>query len=95
MLFLNLKNFLQNIKRDKFLLLLLTQPGYFLFVPRLLSAMFGALTVLVIYKITLELFKNKETAVISAFLTAVSFNLVHISHFGRPWTAALFFIALT
>src|SRR3989344_3518277 len=65
-----------------FELFVLTHEGYFLFVPRLISAFFGTLTILVIYKITLLLFKNSQTAIISAFLTAVSFNLVHISHFG-------------
>jgi len=77
-----------------FELFVLTHEGYFLFVPRLISAFFGTLTILVIYKITLLLFKNSQTAIISAFLTAVSFNLVHISHFGRPWAAALFLFTL-
>lgn len=77
-----------------FELFLLTHPGYFLFIPRLISAFFGTLLILVIYKITLELFERKSTAVVAAFLSAVSFNLVHISHFGRPWAAALFFFML-
>lgn len=77
-----------------FELFLLSHPGYFLFIPRLISAFFGALTVLVVYKITLELFGKRTTAIIAAFLTAVSFNLVHISHFARPWSAALFFFVL-
>lgn len=77
-----------------FELFLLLNEGYFLFIPRLISAFFGTLTILVIYKISRELFKNRNIAMLSAFLTAVSFNLVHISHFGRPWSAALFFLAL-
>lgn len=78
-----------------FELFLLTHEGYFLFIPRLISAFFGTLTILVIYKIGLKLFDNRQSAIISAFLTAVSFNLVHISHFGRPWAAALFFFSLS
>src|SRR3989344_5370498 len=78
----------------EFELFVLTHEGYFLFIPRLISALFGTLTILVIYKMTLELFKNSKTALIAAFLTAVSFNLVHISHFGKPWAAALFFFTL-
>ena len=78
-----------------FELFVLTHEGYFLFIPRLISAFFGTLTILVIYKMTFALFKNRKTAIIAAFLTAVSFNLVHISHFGRPWAAALFFFILT
>lgn len=91
-----------------FELFLLTHEGYFLFIPRLLSALFGTLTILVIYKLTLLLFhlrgeKNlhlegdsniRNVALIAAALTAVSFNSVHISHFGRPWAAALFFFVL-
>src|SRR3989344_3127311 len=77
-----------------FELFVLTHQGYFLFIPRLISGFFGTLTILVIYKMTFALFKNSKTAIISAFLTAVSFNLVHISHFGKPWAAALFFFML-
>lgn len=77
-----------------FELFLLTHEGYFLFIPRLISALFGTFTILVVYKLTLELFREKNAALIAASLTAVSFNLVHISHFGRPWTAALFFFVL-
>ena len=90
-----------------FELFILTHEGYFLFIPRLISALFGTLTTLVIYKMTLLLFhlrgvkahlggvsRARNTAIIAAFLTTVSFNLVHISHLGRPWAAALFFFAL-
>lgn len=77
-----------------FEIFILTHQGYFLFIPRLISAFFGTLTILVIYKMTLEIFKNKQVAIVAAFLTAVSFNLVHISHFGRPWAASLFFFIL-
>lgn len=78
-----------------FELFILTHEGYFLFIPRLISAFFGMLLILVIYKITFELFREKSTATVAAFLTAVSFNLVHVSHFGRPWAPALFFFALS
>lgn len=77
-----------------FELFILTHEGYFLFIPRLISALFGTLIILVIYKITLELFKKKQIAIISAFLATVSFNLVHISNAGRPWSAMLFFTSL-
>lgn len=77
-----------------FQLFLLTHEGYFLYIPRLVSAFFGTLTILVIYKLTFQLFKKRRVGIIAAFLTATSFNLVHISHFGRPWSAALFFSTL-
>lgn len=77
-----------------FELFVLTHEGYFLFIPRLISTLFGTLMILVIYKLAIFLFAKKEIALMAAFLTAVSFNLVHISHFGKPWSAALFFISL-
>ena len=76
-------------------LLLTTQEGYFLFVPRIISALFGTLTILSTYKISLELFKNKYAALWSGFLVAVSFSLVHVSHLARPWSPALLFSSLT
>lgn len=77
-----------------FELFVLTHQGYFLYIPRIISAFFGTLTILVTYKLTWALFKNSKTAIIAAFLAAVSFNLVHISHFGKPWAPALFFFTL-
>lgn len=79
---------------NDFELFVLTHEGYFLFVPRLISAFFGTLTIIVIYKITKLLFGNRKTAITAAFLCTVSFNFVHASHFGRPWSVALFFMAL-
>lgn len=85
--------YVQNVSDFEFFVL--THEGYFLFIPRLISGLFGTLTILVIYKITHQLFLDKKIAILSAFLTAVSFNLVHISHFGKPWAAALFFFVLS
>src|SRR3989338_8776153 len=68
---MNLLGLVKNV--FDFELFLLTHEGYFLFIPRLISALFGTLMILVIYKLTLFLFAKRETALISAFLTAVSF----------------------
>ncbi len=75
--------------------LLLTQEGYLLFIPRIISALFGVLTVIVVYKISKLLFKSTNSALWSAFFVAVSFNLVHISHLSRPWSEAIFFSLLS
>lgn len=75
--------------------LLITQDGYFMFIPRVISATFGVLTILVIYKLSLKLFKNKSVALWSAFFVAVSFSLVHVSHFARSLSGALFFTTLS
>lgn len=83
----------QSIRGIEFILA--TQEGYMLFIPRVISAMFGTLSILVIYVISCDLFKSKKTALWSAFLAAVCFNLVHISHLGRGWSPALFFSLLS
>lgn len=72
----------------------LTHPGYFLFVPRLLSALFGTLMILAIYKIARALRLDVNVSLIAAFLAAVSFNFVHISTIGRAWPQAMFFYLL-
>lgn len=71
--------------------LLLTQEGYLLFIPRVISALFGTLGILAVYSLAKDLLKNKGAALWSALIFAVSFNLVHISHLGRGWTPAIFF----
>ncbi len=75
-------------------LLLLTQEGYLLFIPRVISVLFGCLDVIVIYKISKELFNDTKAAMWSAFFAAVSFNLVHVSHLARAWSPAVFFSLL-
>lgn len=76
-------------------LLLLTQEGYLLVIPRAVSVLFGCLNVIVIYKISKELFNDTKAAMWSAFFAAVSFNLVHISHLARAWSPAIFFSLLS
>lgn len=71
--------------------LLLTQEGYMLFIPRVISAMFGMLSILATYWLAKDLFHKKEIALWAAFLAAISFNLVHISHLARGWSPAIFF----
>ncbi len=75
--------------------LIVTQEGYLLFVPRLISALFGIGSVYLCYLLAKEIFKSKHIAYFSALLFAVSFNLVHISHLARSWSPAIFFILLT
>lgn len=82
-----------NIKGMEYILL--TQEGYLLFIPRAISALFGVLSVLVIYKLSKELFKEPKAALWSAFFAAVSFNLVHVSHLARAWSPAAFFSLLS
>ena len=96
MRFFNLVDSVQNFE-----FFLLAHQGYFLFIPRLTAALLGTLTILVAYKLTLLMVNAtdhkpaKIVAFVAAFLTAVSFSLVHISHLGRPWSASIFFLILS
>lgn len=92
-------NLIDSIQNFEFFIL--AHQGYFLFIPRLMSALLGTLTILVVYKLTLLMVNvtnhksAKIVAFIAAFLTAMSFSLVHISHLGRPWSASIFFLVLS
>jgi hypothetical protein len=70
------------------------QEGYFLFVPRVISAMFGTLTIISTFFLAKEIFKKSGVALWASFLVASSLSLVHISHLGRSWSAAIFFAQL-
>ncbi|MCR4324850.1 MAG: glycosyltransferase family 39 protein [Candidatus Curtissbacteria bacterium] len=82
-----------NIRDFEFLLV--TQEGYLTFIPRVISALFGVLSVLVIYKLTVEIFESKKAALWASALFAISFNLVHVSHLARAWSPAIFFALLS
>lgn len=75
--------------------LLLTQEGYFIFIPRVISALFGTLIVLSTFRLSSSIFGKKQLALWSSFFAAVSFNLVHISHLARSLSPAIFFATLT
>ena len=81
---------IHNLRDIEFLLL--TQEGYMLFIPRVISAMFGTLSILATYWLTRDFFNKKSVALWSALLAAVSFNLVHVSHMARGWAPAIFFV---
>lgn len=80
---------------DQLEFLLVTHEGYFLFIPRMISAMFGTLSIIVAYHLARELFGKREIALFSSLMFAVSFNMVHISHLARPWSGAIFFAMLS
>src|SRR3990167_9754156 len=55
-------------------ILLVTQEGYLLFIPRIISVLFGTLSILVTYKLAQILFNNKKVALWASFFFADSFN---------------------
>lgn len=79
----------ENVSDFEFLIV--THEGYFLFIPRVISALFGTLVIIAAYLISKELFKRREVAIFSAIVSAISFNMVHISHLARSWSPAIFF----
>lgn len=75
-------------------IMLAAQEGYFMFIPRIISALFGTLTILSVYLLSKEIYNDKRAALWSGFFVAVSFSLVHISHLARGWAGGLFFMTL-
>ncbi len=74
---------------------LTTHEGYYLFIPRIISGIFGALSIPVIYLLTCELYpKNKRVPFWSALLFTFSLNHIQLSHLGKPWAPSLFFFLL-
>lgn len=71
--------------------LLVTQEGYFLFIPRLISALFGTLTILASYHLARLLFGSRKIALMTALLSAFSLNFVYISHQARAMAPTIFF----
>lgn len=68
--------------------------GAFIPVIRAVSALLGAASVFLIYRIAEKLFACRPISLISAWLLATSFFHVANSHYGQTWTAQTFFILL-
>src|SRR3989344_2073975 len=62
--------------------LFISKFGHYSWALRLPSAIFGILTVLGLYLLTKELFKNKNLALLAAFLLATSFWHINFSRIG-------------
>lgn len=71
--------------------LIVSREGYFMFIPRILSALFGTLTILATYRLARLLFDKKQIAIVSSLFCALSLNLVFVSHQARAWSPAIFF----
>ncbi len=92
-LFLWLTHHVSNI--SQFELFILTHEGYLLFIPRLISALFGTASLLIVYKLTrLILPKRPNVAFWATFIVAFSTTHVQLSHIGKPWMPSQFFYLL-
>ncbi len=82
-----------------FQLYVTSHEGAFLFIPRLLSGVFGAATVVMVYLIALEIFvKHKykhSIALWSMFFMAFLGTHLRLSHTGKSWAASMFFGSLS
>lgn len=68
--------------------------GFFMPLIRFVSALFGAATVFLTYKITKLLFNKPIASLLAAWLLAISFYHSGVSHFGNTWTIQTFFYLL-
>lgn len=68
--------------------------GYGIFTFRLLSLIFGMLTLLYFYKLNKELFDSKSIAFVSCLFLAIDIQFVYASHFARQEIIILFALVL-
>lgn len=81
---------------SEFEFFLTTHEGALLFIPRIISGIFGTLTIPIVYFTVKELFpRNKRIHWWSTLLFTFSLNHIQISHLGKPWAPALFFYMLS
>jgi hypothetical protein len=59
---------------------------------RFYSALFSTLTILIVYKICLNIFTNKRFALVAAFLVGITPGLIQQAHFETPESALTFFL---
>ena len=68
-------------------------PGVFIPLVRLVSVLFGVLSVYLVYLITYKLF-NKKAGLLAGWFLAISYFHSVNSHFAQTWTIQTFFILL-
>lgn len=75
---------------------LATHEGYLLFIPRILSGVFGTLSIIIIFFIARTIYpKNRRCHIWATIFFAFSLNLIQISHLGKPWSESIFFSLLS
>ncbi len=77
-----------------FSLLLLADLSHFFIVARIISAIVGTATILLLFRVGKNIFKNETTALLGAVFLAFSPTHVLLSHWGRDWIMATFFFTL-
>ncbi len=85
--------FMQKVSSiNNFLFFLSTHEGYFLFIPRLISAVFGTASLVFVYQTAKIIFpRRKEIAFWALLIIGFSITHLQISSLGKPNMPALFF----
>lgn len=79
---------------EDFKLYLTLDPSLIWIAARLFSALFGALTVYLVYRLALLWFENKKIALFSGLFLALSLFHIQLSHMARHWVYGAFFATL-
>ncbi len=67
-----------------------------MFIPRIISAIFGTASIYIIYKTSLQIFpKRKMIALITVIILTFSITHLQISDSAKPWMPSLFFYSLS
>ncbi|MFH1078815.1 MAG: glycosyltransferase family 39 protein [Pseudomonadota bacterium] len=82
-----------NITVDDPITLFLSDPTFFYILARSVSAVFGILTIYILYKIGCEVFSEK-IGLVAAFLLSVNFLHIQHSHFATTDVTLTFFVLL-
>lgn len=90
-LYMKLSGSVQSV--EEFKLFLLTHEGFLLFIPRLISAVFGSASIVIVYA-TAKLLTSRTAANWAAILSAFSLTHLQMSHIGKPWMPSQFFSLL-
>ena len=61
---------------------------------RFISVILGAISIYLLYKVCLKLFKDKFIALTASYLLVTSLMFVQLSHFGRVWLPQIFTILI-
>lgn len=77
-----------------FKLYLTLDPSVIWIAARIFSAVFGTLTVYLVYRLALLWFENKKIALFSALFLALSLFHIQLSHMARHWIYGAFFATL-
>jgi hypothetical protein len=72
----------------------LSNYSYFLPFARMLSAIFAAVSVWLIYRLSKKIFKNERAALLAGFLLAFNFMFFQVTHSARAWPSQVMMLLI-